>query len=518
MSSAWFHSKLDNHLLGVYRFGNDYVLYPRTGNYDWNIVSNHEFTHSVLAIATAAGFIHKTFAYLAYQSPSKNRNRWKKLFQKGMHISTVAHESAATFSSLCEITERDGAKQAFIEHKVPERYQRYFLILEEVIPREIPSKLRRLFGRAIASYAFDDPLSAAMALDWETLIDKKAGAIILPRVDERFLLLTGYLKNDGAGFLAEAVEAYDENAINAQKSQKEYMIRRRAETYKFEQKVRDLLLERYGDRINSFHYDNATLTSVAGPVLDKLKDIFLANGDEGLKDYTREFADDEGIDPLFFQRRIIMPTMPLSGLCRITDLEFIQPPNLITVGKVVQDSRLSETLVIKKDEYYTRCYFFNNLNLLKPIFYSISDNFPAKAWTYHDSIILSYVPDCDFAILPDIDRIFCRPSSTSPLLLVLPGISNTAFEFLLSKANDWQYEQIILTDFPGISIFILFHVPSSTYWLIYSDYSLASLFVEEAGTKTCRLQDHSLIKRFVGYWAQVFLFEGISEGVAVAKR
>lgn len=519
MATTWFDSPLENHLLGIYRFGNEYVLYPRVGGHDWEIIANHEFTHYVLAIATTSGFIHKTFAYLGYQSKSKNKNRWKRLFKQGLHMSRIAHESAATYISLCEVAEKLGTKQAFVENNIPRPYQNYYLILEEVIPGDIPCHLRRLVGRAIASYAFDDPLSASLAIDWNTLIDKKGGALILPRVDERFLLLTQYLKKDGAKFLVEAIGVYDDKAVNMQKSQKEYMIRRRAETYKFERKVRDLLLYRYGDRISSFPYYNTALTAAAGPLLNKLKELFLANGDEGLSDYTRDFTDDEGIDPLFFQRRVVMPNMPLSGLFRINDLDFLHSPHLITITKVVQDSMLSKSLVIKKGEYYTRCYFFDNSDMLRPIYYAISSNFPNKAWSNPNSIILVYVPDSeDFSILPHIDEMFSRPSVSQPLFLMLPGLSSKAFDFLLSTASEWQYEQITLVDFPGICIFVLFHVPTTSYWLIYSDYTITRLFVEEAGSRACHLQNIDLITKFIKFWSLIFLYEGISEGVPVAKQ
>src|SRR6266852_4015801 len=97
------HASLSDHLLGWYRNGIHTEIFLTPGiSVNWTGVRNHEFTHLVLGTSTNAGILYQALSYLAFWADSPWQMQWRELYARAVSLSTVTHESAATFAGLCD--------------------------------------------------------------------------------------------------------------------------------------------------------------------------------------------------------------------------------------------------------------------------------------------------------------------------------------------------------------------------------------------------------------------------------
>jgi hypothetical protein len=181
-----FDSNFAQHMIGVYRHGRGFRVFPQPGMADWSTIANHEFTHECLAVATLSGLVHHVLAFLAYQSSSERKQHWRDLYEAAIASSIETHEAAATYCSLVELVGEFGAEATFVKYGVPEQYQRWYSLLDRVLPHFLTASTRAKFGRAIALYAFDDPHQKLSKASWEDIASASNCLKLVPDVDVRF--------------------------------------------------------------------------------------------------------------------------------------------------------------------------------------------------------------------------------------------------------------------------------------------------------------------------------------------
>jgi hypothetical protein len=513
-----FHSVLHQHMVGVYRYGDYFRIFPQPGIPNWDVLVQHEFVHAVLAISTSAGFIHHVLAYLSYLAGSPNSSHWRRLFQKSMALAETTHESAATFSSLCEIANDVGHEKAFALYKIPRKYRSWYLLLDRIIPTSLSSSLRQSIGTAIASYAFDDPLSAFDFITWDKLLSYKDAVGFLPRVDERFYALIDLIKKDN--ILAVVADSGDgQSAIPPEGAPvRDFLKWRRFNSYRTSLRLRRAFLERYGNTLEALPGVTESLAQRCGAILADLKTVFKDHGDPGLAQFQRDFSDKEGEDPLFYHCEVVMPNVPLSGLVRIPHPGFLQSynPSLVTVMSPVMDSMLSETLILHKGQYYARYYFFDGYQRRPEVFYSITESFPTEIWSLTAPVFLHGDTEIDLSIVDEVRPASSRRSNT--VLVWLRRISPQALDRVLARADDWEFEFVLWEGLLGIATFLLFNLNQNTIWTTTLAGAALEIFAEDAQKKLRRLKNNAdTFRHVLQLFLQVFPHECPSEGVPISR-
>ena len=239
-----FYGNLTQHLAGIYRLGDRYVIYPQPGIPDWDVIINHEFTHKVLAVSTTSGLIHQILAYLSYHSDTKLKQHWQKAYIKAIEYCVDAHEAAATFVSLNHIILNNGLDETIKDFKISPKYVDWYKMIESAVPKELPTHLQSLFGRAIANYAFDDPLEEWMEIRWSQLTTYNELIKFLPKINERFYQLIEKMSGGKNIFVVDKIPRYFFAELVFDKDKetyRQYLARRRNAASKIEKGLRDIL-------------------------------------------------------------------------------------------------------------------------------------------------------------------------------------------------------------------------------------------------------------------------------------
>lgn len=506
---------LQAYLLGVYRNGGNFNIYPQRGIPNWEVIYNHEFVHLVLAVSTTSGFIHQLFAYLGYQSPSNLKEHWQKLYKKSIELSQLTHESAATFISLCEAVNYMGDNKTFEDFRVSYQYKEWYYTLDRVVPIVLPVHLRIVIARAISSYAFNDPLISFKNTTWNEITDGKKAIKLLPKVDQRFNRLLAILKEKGEQFWIDILPKsfYKQVTPDSNEKTRDFLARRRNIASEIHSFLHDLLHEKFQEEIPVIKLNNDNLNKSSSLIQTRLKNIFYENRDRGLDSFSREYRDEPGEDPFLYEGVVLKPNNALNGLVKLPSYDILEQykPGIVSVTQAVLDSKLSQNLIIKKGQYYTRYFMFEGNNRYPLTFYSITDEFPSYVWNLNKSTILIHLI-CEEAQKPE-NRLN-RNNKNKLAVIYMDRISREFIDFVLSNPKEFKCASFGVPHIPGIyNVWI--HAPQENLlWIADTTSTIANIFFEEAvefnvGKLT---EDKDFLDDLLPKISQVYNYVGISEG------
>lgn len=506
---------LASELAGVYRMDCKARVFPRPGLRDWNVVTNHEFTHLVLGTSTTGGQLHEILAYMAYRWPHPEAGVWRVLYQRAVALSTTAHEATATFMSLSDLTFVESRSEIYENNRIPSTYQKYFEILDDCIPQKIDKEHRKILARSLAISAFNDPLEELlMALPFEFW--EGTAQAYLPAIDDRFDELVRRVSLDPARWLQPAIQAIKtlpELKVESSGSTREFLTQRRRWTGEAEKVV----VEHYR-REAPFPIvpsTDAALWEIYEKCLIAIKRAARSRDPKVLVDFSRTPLSNIGEDPSLYWIHVIQPPSKLSGLVRVNLNEQVPGhANIIDVMQAAADCRLTDSLILRRSQYYTRFFFISDGRLMRPIFYGITDDYPNSIKQCRsDALSITIGP---------LDHMMDLPLGVTQregqfIVRWLTRLHPSDWNKIITASTEWQ---IGIQEWKGareFATFVLHHVPTRTIWITASTGAAREVFQEDATMHRLTPLDSSNVILLRTVSAILLLHEHLSpsEGVPV---
>lgn len=467
---------LASELAGVYRMDSKARVFPRTGLRDWDVVTTHEFTHLVLGTSTTAGLLHELLAYMAYRWPHPEADVWRALFQRGVALSTTAHEATATFISLADLTLVESRSEIYENNRIAPAYQRYFEILDDCIPKNIDQEHRKVLARSLAVSAFNDPLEALLMASPNEYWDGRIQAC-LPLVDERFELLVQQVRKDPAKWL--------EPAIGAIKTLPDFRLEFRTSTREFLAKRRHwwgnaerVVVEHYRReaRFPIVPSTDEDLMAIYKKFLNAFRQAAGSRDPMVQVDFSRTALSNTGEDPSLYQIHVMHPPSKLTGLVRV-DLDDQVPSHasLIDVMQAAADCKLTDSLVLRKNQYYTRFFLIEGDTVMPPIFYGITNNYPWLIERCRSDVLSISLQTLDqMAELP----VWVTQGDRQFIVRWLTTLALSDWNKILAVSSEWQ---IGIQEWKGarqVAIFLLHNEPTRTIWVTATTGAAREIFEE----------------------------------------
>jgi hypothetical protein len=450
--------RLEQSLLGVYRFQDTFRIFPADRGIDWAAISQHEYTHALLANSTSVGAIHRLLSFLATSLPSDTV--WPRLFGLSVDRARDTHEAAATFSELCTNSGTLSRAELVRKHQLPPEYERYFTLLAEVVPEELPPALAIHLGVSIARYCLDVPLEELASCAYEGLRQSAQTCSFPPDVDQRFARVRQALCEDNSIVQALCEAAASVPVLSAHKSEgpEEFFTRRRANSAERSCRIRDALGGAVKEIVPSVPA-RAPWARSGGQVTSAWREAFANAGDNALDAYiTKSIDESVGPDPLTEALEIVFPTPPLSGLVAATAFDALRiRPSLVTATQAGARCELRPGLVLEKGDWYFRYFRLAGGEILRPVFYSISPDLP-------QIIVESEIP---LVIVGDADEMMSGWVRRPHGLAIRTGrrVTGELFDRLLAE-QDMKYCWLPWPDVPEVFVLAV-HLASTNDLLFW---------------------------------------------------
>jgi hypothetical protein len=212
-----------------------------------------------------------------------------------------------------------------------------------------------------------------------------------------------------------------------------------------------------------------------------------------------------------------VPNIPLSGLTRIHDFsELLFEPDLISVSCPPNDRFLSQSLVLKKGQFYARYYSFDGYQRRSRVQYSITKTFPPKIWSFRGCVVVLSVSEGGRT--DDLLQALGRSDNEQLAFLLLRQLTKERFDCVLRERDDWQFELIKWPEYPQIITILLYNVPQ--HFLLAANVAgdAAGVFIEECVSSLKRIPlTASALHHAIRLLIQVLPFESPGEGVPVVN-
>lgn len=470
-----FANDLLAELLGVYRCGSKAVVYVRPGYPDWQVVADHEFTHLVLGTSTTSGLLHELIAYMGNLWDHPASKNWRELLQHAVQLATTAHEATATFMCLSRLTVACQLPELYREYEVPHAYQQYYEILDSALPSDLDVEHRQLVARSLAFCAFNDPLSAIR----NSTIDEIWGRTsqkLLPRIDQRFEKLLAHAKKDLRARLVDAVRDLGHNPVDKELPVREFLRQRRKWVAMAEAQIVDFV--RCNVTMDIIPYSSDEYDRIVQQTVAIVRDAVNARAPGATFEFSRIMDQSDDVDPGHYDMVVLLPPGKVSGLQRI-DLAGGSPvpaADLVDVVKAAADCWLTDTLILRKGQYYTRFFRIRDSHVSYPVFYCITDGFPTPVAHCRCAVLsLGVAPlDTITAMTPEVSV-----STNAIVLKWLAGMQGAEWERIKAARSEWRLAFGVWEQAPQVASCFFFHVPTNTLWVTAVLGAALEIFVEE---------------------------------------
>lgn len=373
---ALLNYQLESTLLGVYRFGNTFRIFPSGVGVDWVAISQHEYTHALLANSTSAGMVHRLLAYLATNSSDPT---WRFVLGVSVDRARNTHEAAATFSELYAADPNLTRTEVFHRRNFSLEYQQYFSMMADVLPETLTRNTAVDIAIDLARYCLDVPIESIANCSYEQLRMTERVSFFPPPIDQRFGQLRDILRERGdlVSLLAGAAESVPHISSVSGERPAEYYARRRAASAERSFRIRERLRDVIGDQLPVWAPRSQWIVA-ARRVVEGWRAKFAVASDTGLENYRYTDVDSTpGPDPLLDAAEIIFSAKPLSGLFPSKPMAAMEwCPTLITATQAGARCELRPGLLLEKGQWYLRYFRLTNGVVEPPILYSIEETFP----------------------------------------------------------------------------------------------------------------------------------------------